>query len=349
MRHFEALLFGILAFASAMAVQAVEVDEGDLIVVAPDQFVVIHIDRDTGVQSRVASAGLLECPYGVRVRTPREVFVSDCSADAVFRVDATAFNPEDPEANQALVWSAPSSAGSLLRDLELGPDGDLFVEDSATDTVYRVDPESGTDVVVASGGLINRPQGLAIDADGQLLMTSTLNQLILQIDPGAYNPVNLPANQTVVASGGHLETSAAANGIAVGADGAVYVAAYGVSADLDKIVRIDPDAYDPQNVLANQTVVASAGEFFNPAYLAVDESGDLFLSDFAANRVYRVDPDAYDPADPSSNQTLASQPSDIATSLRGIAIVPEPNAGLLHLAALTVLVALAGTRRRRAR
>jgi cysteine-rich repeat protein len=70
------------------------------------------------------------------------------------------------------------------------------------------------------------------------------------------------------------------------------------------VIRVEVDAYDPLDELANQERVAAGGTLTDTRGIAVDENGLVILTDEGNQTVVRLDPDAFDPLDPGSNQTI---------------------------------------------
>lgn len=91
----------------------------------------------------------------------------------------------------------PATAAQIdnVRDLEIGPDGRLYLADSENNRVRAIDLGSGTiETVVGTGtegmagdGLpaleveLFRPFGIAFDADGALYVSDTFNSRILKV------------------------------------------------------------------------------------------------------------------------------------------------------------------------
>lgn len=147
--------------------------------------------------------------------------------------------------------------------------GDLLVADGAEQAILRVDPVSGTQTVVASGGLFQSPAGIAIDGEGRIFVTDANAGAVLRVDPAT-------GAQTVVSSGGSLRFP---HGLVIDAAGDLLVA----DGEANAIVRVD-------RMTGAQTIVSSAGSFSQPVALAIDGAGDLFMGDRSAEAIFRVDP-----------------------------------------------------------
>jgi hypothetical protein len=93
----------------------------------------------------------------------------------------------------------PALAAQLnnVRDLELGPDGRLYLADTENHRVRAIDLEAGTIDTVAGGGTqgdlgdgvtarqiaLSRPMGIAFDHAGALYVSDTFNSRIIKVVP----------------------------------------------------------------------------------------------------------------------------------------------------------------------
>lgn len=190
-------------------------------------------------------------------------------------------------------------------------DADIYAVSQGTRAIVRVDPATGAQSVVSSGGLLATgfPMGVTAAANGDLFITHNGGEggSLFRILPGSgaqsvvasgfpqaagltteasgavlltdLNANNLtrvdPATGTfaVVSSGGLLSGPL---GIGRAASGEIVVA----SRNNGRIVRIHPTT-------GAQTLVSEAGVLGNPQWLAVHPSGDVFVT--TGNAVVRID------------------------------------------------------------
>jgi sugar lactone lactonase YvrE len=128
----------------------------------------------------------------------------------------------------------------------------------------------------------NGPEGVAVDAAGNVYVGDAENFRVRKIDP-AGNVTTLAGNGIPGDSDGTGGPNGMAefsfpSGIAVDSVGVVYVA----DASNNRIARVDPDG----NVT---TIVARGTQFLVPSGVAVDFAENLFVADTQHNRVLRID------------------------------------------------------------
>ena len=168
----------------------------------------------------------------------------------------------------------------------------------ATGKIQTVAGSGGTqgysgDGALATSATLNQPQGLAMDAAGNLYIADTGNSVIREISAATGTISTIAGNGTPTYGGdGGRATSASLNqpyGLA-SAGGSLYVA------DLlnNRVRRIDPSgiittvAGTGQAGYAGDTQPASNARLNHPYAVAVDPAGDLFISDSENNVVRKI-------------------------------------------------------------
>ena len=167
--------------------------------------------------------------------------------------------------------------------------GNVYV--AGGNTIYRFTP-AGAMSVFAGGGsagyadgqgasaLFDAPQGMAFDANGNLLVADSGNNVIRKITPGG--TVSTVAGSSVEGSADGTGTAASFSepvDVAVDASGNIFVADGGNSA----IRKISP---------AGAVTTLAGGQkpstFTWPTGVAVDPSGNVIVMDFGAHKVLKV-------------------------------------------------------------
>jgi streptogramin lyase len=217
---------------------------GSLLVAENGAGKVDRIDPVTGTETVIASG--LSRPYSLAVTTGGETLVS--TDDDIVRLL--------PEPRQ-VVASAPDQIGPIAS----APSGDLYFTISTT--AYRVPTGGATPEPIAQG--LSAPHGIAVAADGSVLVDDTGHNRVVRIDPA-----------------GRLTTFAQVDqpdGLAVAADGTVYVC----DGVLGRIVHLS----------ATGARLGFVGDFFDIPYaLAVAPDGALYVAEATVQgRVKHVAPD----------------------------------------------------------
>jgi DNA-binding beta-propeller fold protein YncE len=185
--------------------------------------------------------------------------------------------------------------------------GDILVSDGAfgTGAVILVDPVTGSQTTVSAGGSLGGLWGIALDANGDILVAATSTGII-RIAPST-------GGQTIVSTGGSF---VAPQGIAVAANGDFFVvdqAAFGTGA----VFRVDPGS-------GAQTLISFGGNFASPYNLAIEADGNILVADPNAfgpgcgpgtGAIFRVDP-------MSGVQTILSSGGSFACP-GGVAVAPS--------------------------
>ena len=163
--------------------------------------------------------------------------------------------------------------------------GDILVADN-DGGVIRVDPITGTQTTISSGGLFSNPLDLAINSEGSIFVADSTGDPASSVGVIRVNP--LTGAQTLIAPAG---TSSFPIGITTdGADNlfvSFYGGGFGKPGESGGIIRLD-------STTGSQTIVSPAGSFVSPFGITVDPAGNLIVVDndpFAfINRFVRVDP-----------------------------------------------------------
>lgn len=191
----------------------------------------------------------------------RTLYIADQSNNRVRRVDletglidtmagtgeATYSGDEVPATQTAL--AGPSG-------LAVGPHGDLYIADTFNSRIRHVDPDTGVISTVAGDGetyryergeeegsvSVSRPYGIAVDPDGNLLITDSDSHLIRRWDRRTRQITLVAGNGSACYTGdGGRPAACGLNypfGVAVGRDGVIYIADT-FNHRIRKIVRAD--------------------------------------------------------------------------------------------------------------
>jgi sugar lactone lactonase YvrE len=268
-------------------------------------------------QSVIASGGHLVAPTGIAIAGNGDVFVSDqgCCAGGtggVVRVD-----PADGQQTVVAQGGNFSGISDFAFGIAIAPTGDLFVTSSnccgvpGEVGVIRVNPADPdlaiNQTVVAKGGQLGVPIGIAIAGNGDLLVADV--EGVIRVNPA--NP-DLATNQTMVSTGQHFSTP---SGIAIGMSGDLFVIDSSCCGGQGGVIRVNPVNGNPND---NQTVVSAGHNFSEPSGIAIGANGHLLVTDpmccGGQGGVIRVDP-------VDGRQAVVAQ-GDKVGGAYGIAIAP---------------------------
>jgi streptogramin lyase len=223
--------------------------DGSLLVVESGLRRLVRVNPATGRLTPVVD---LVKPWGVARAPSGSIYVSDLGW--VKRID--------PSRAPQIVATVDPGAG--VGPVTVTPAGDVVY--STASAVYRLaHGTAGTPQRLAAGTPFSGPHGIAVAADGSILVSDTGNRLIRRIDP-------VGSVTTFAAIG-------SPRGIDVAPDGTVYVA----SGDEHRIVHLD----------ASGRRLGTVGPRFDDVYaLAVAPDGTVFAIDIGADLIRRLSPDA---------------------------------------------------------
>lgn len=235
-------------------------------------------------------------------------------------------------ARRIALLAMASVIGALSLPLPVAAPGDIFVTDPYPGRVIRVDPATGATTVVArefgptGGPRLAAPSGIAIAADGDLIVVNNANSII-RVNPstGARTTISDNANP----AGGPSLTQA--HGIAIAANGDVIVIDSGASGE-GAVIRVDPTTGARTTVVDN-TNPALGPPFTDPRGVAVAANGDLFVTARSAGTrgVLRIDPATGAHSLVANTLTAGGgaegSPYGIAVAASGDLIVTDPYAG----------------------
>jgi sugar lactone lactonase YvrE len=256
----------------------------------------------------VAQAPEFTAAVGIVSDATGNLFVSDRDDHVIWKV-----SPANQVTLLAGTKGVPGSADGLgsaaqFRNpgsLAFDPAGNLVVADTGNHTIRRVAPDGTVTTLAGSPGLpgtadglgslarFNAPYGIAVSGTGSVYIADSQNHTIrLMATDGT---VSTYAGTPGLAGQSNGSLSAALfnqpNGLALAADGTLFVADYGNSC----IRVIGPNALvstlaGMAGVVGYIDATGTAAIFNQPVGIALDASGNLWVTDTHNNAVRRITP-----------------------------------------------------------
>ena len=254
--------------------------------------------------------GLSGAPRGITIDSSGNRYVTDQNQHGVWLIDASNSAPSllagggiagfaDSDGNQPALFDHPGGIAA-------GPNGNLFVADTRNHRVRKIEIATGTVTTIAGSGVAGHldhddalrgsllyPTGLALNGDGtKIYIADRGNHRVRVVELGPS-----PSLQTLAGSGSRGSTDGPSGlatfddptGVALGPDGAIYVADRGNH----QIRRVTPGG--------DVTTLAGAGIagfldspngpdalFSHPSDLTVDSAGVLHVADEGNNRLRKI-------------------------------------------------------------
>ena len=257
------------------------------------------------VVTRTVPNGLPARPSGLAVGGDGTLYLSSCDGHQVFRVrpgmpaDVVAGTGSAGIADGPALTAEFECPGSIL----LSPAGDLFLTDGVAHRIRKV-TSTGEVITFAGGGAtglgqggfadgpgdqarFNLPAGIALAPDGSLVVADKDNNRIRRITPdGTVTTVAGTGVHGATDGEGVRATFSAPVGIAVDADGTIYVTEHGNNS----VRRISPDGR-VSTILKTipgpfaGTPAASTLNLSYPSSIAILPGGSLLVADTQAHRL----------------------------------------------------------------
>jgi sugar lactone lactonase YvrE len=261
---------------------------------------------DNGAATNASLAG----PLGVATDGSGNLFLADTYHNRIRRVNAEGiiFTVAGNGTNDFFGDSGAATNASLNNPAAVALDaqGNLFIADSGNNHIRKVDTNGvitsvaggGTNGFAGDGGpatkaILNNPQGLALDAAGNLFIADSGNNRVRKVDlDGVITSVAGGGTNSFLNGGGPATNANLAGplGLAVDRDGNLFIADSGNYC----IRKLD--------AAGSMTTVSGTGfggysgdggraidaQLSAPAGLAVDASGNLYIADTDNHRIREV-------------------------------------------------------------
>ena len=289
-----------------------------------------RVDAATGIITTVAGCGglpgclngdggkatraNLSRPSALALDAAGNLFITDQLFGRIRRVDAASGIITTVAGSYGSGFSGdggPATDATLFQPSEIALDagGNLFIADTNNQRIRRVDATTGIITTIAGSGSesfggdggpatdagLNSPNGVALDAAGNLFIADSDNVRIRRVDAESGIITTVAGNGSVIFSGdGGPATSAgmSTDGVALDAAGNFFIA----DSRANRIRRVDAATGIITTVAGNgiyefsgdRGPATSAG-LRNPRGIALDANGNLYIADRLNRRIRRVD------------------------------------------------------------
>jgi sugar lactone lactonase YvrE len=268
-----------------------------------------------------AGSARLNNPTGVAVDAAGDLFIADQGNNVIRKVTAgtqvitTIAGGGITASGTDGIGDGGLATAALLygpQDVAVDATGNLYIADSYHRMVREVNPMTGIITVVAGGGTaagtdglgdgglaiaaqLSDPSGIALDSSGNLYIADTGHSLVrvVNMTSGMISVVAGNGNYGYAGDGGPASSAALAAPMGVRLDtaGNVYIADFGnnvvrqVQAVSHKIATI---AGSGAAAYAGDGNVPTSAALANPASIALDSAGNLYIADYSNNVIRRV-------------------------------------------------------------
>jgi len=302
----------LLTWSSVSAWAQVTINPGDILAVDGNtqggSGGVIRIDPRTGAQTVVSANGFFQEPVGIAIEADGNIVVAD-RVSGIIRVNPLA-------GTQTVVHAGPPFVD--LFGIALEANGSILVPDTGCashqcyaggprgQAVYRVNPVTGEVTTVSSGGYLDSPYAIDVEANGNIVVVDSTSSVSPLTQGGIIRINPVTGNQTVVSQG--RQDFACPFGIAIEANGNILTSVFtfaGYGCSPAAIFRANP-AIDQSSVVSPHSIGWQA-----PFGMAVDIDGSILVADESHRGIFRVNPDTGTPT-LVSQYGLLTGPTDVA-------------------------------------
>ena len=316
-----------------------------------------------------ATSAELSNPSGVAVDAAGNLYIADPNNSVIRRVAAAGGTITTIAGNHTSGYSGnggPATSAALYFPQGVAVDaaGNLYIADTNNSVIRRVAAAGGTITTVAgnhtSGYRVNGgpatsaalyfPQGVAVDAAGNLYIADTNNSVIRRVAAAGGTITTVAGNHTYGYSGnGGPATSAELSnlyGVAIDAAGNLYIA----DTNNSVIRRVAAAGGKITTVAGNHTYgysgdsgPATSAKLSNPSGVAIDAAGNLYIADPNNSVIRRVAAASGTITTVAGNHTSGysgdsgpatsaelSNPSGVAVDAAGNLYIADPNNSVIR-------------------
>ena len=244
-------------------------------------------------------------PTGVAVSPAGDVYVADASNNLIRKITSNGLVSTLAGTNDVGNSNGVGTAASFKNPTGIAFDAltkNVYVADAGNNLIRKIAPDgtvstfagsgnAGADDGTSTSASFNYPTGIAVDKMGNLYVADNYNNVIRKITPaGVVSTWAGSGSQGNDDGTGTAANFAGPSGVAVGADGNVYVA----DSFNNLIRKISPDAVvstlagsGKQGSTNGNGITAS---FNYPTGIAVDAANNVYVADQGNDRIRKINP-----------------------------------------------------------
>jgi len=262
-----------------------------------------------GAADGTGSHAQFKYPYGVAVDGSGHLFVADSNNNTIREVTASGGSVSTLAGAALVAGSADGAGGAASFNSPAGVavdgSGNVFVADASNSTIRKIAPGGAVTTFAGTAGAtgssdgsgaaarFNSPEGVAVDAVGNVYVADSRNNTIRKITSGGL-VTTLAGAAGQSGSGDGAGGSARFNGpyaVAVDGSGNVFVSDFfnGTIRKIDTSNTVSTVA-GTAGLLGFQDGTGAAARFNQPYALALDGSGNIYVADTYNRAIRKIAP-----------------------------------------------------------
>ena len=296
---------------------------------------------DTGVNA----VAMFNEPTGIAVDAAGNIYVADYGNNKIRKI-STAGIVTTLAGNGTLgALNGPDSLATFNgpTSLAVDPSGNVYVADNNNNQIRLIATNGMVSTIAGSDSTGSQngqgalayffgPAGVACDAQGNVYVADAGNNLIRMITPGGLvSTVTGNINPGAQNGPDSIATFNNTTGVAIDAGGNIYVADM-LNSLIREISGGQVNTLAGGDTTASINGVGTSADFFFPNSLAVDASGNVYVTEYISNLIRKITPNGTVTTFAGSGASGQADSTGIAASFSGPSGVAVDGAGNVYVA-----------------